>query len=342
MPNSIKYSTTGDTQSLRSGNFYFGVGDIGKGPSELTGYYNGIDPPISGYTIYVNATGNLTSIFCANNDNELIKFTNGFSGQNFTGSTQCLNWYNTQTNYTCVNKNYEPIVTDGLVLNMDAGFTPSYSSSGVTWYDLSYGQNDGTLINGPTFNPDNEGSIVFDGINSYVSLPQSTPNQTYGNYSFSLWLSFTTTRTPSSTSNSMIMEAQNTLLGGVDNYLYALSNSTVAGTNGRIGFQTFNPLSTVYTTTNTWVGGQWYNIVCTYNISTSTQSIYVNGVLEGSATIASCYFNTNTYFGIGAYSVPPRQWFFNGKISNFVVYSKTLSTQEILQNYNVTKGRFGL
>jgi hypothetical protein len=233
------------------------------------------------------------------------------------------------------------IVTNGLILNLDAANTKSYISGSTSWVDLSRGNN-GTLVNGSTFSSLNGGSIVFDGVDDCVLLPQSTPNQTYGNYSFSLWLSFTTTRDSSSTSNSMIMEAQNTLLGGVDNYLYALSNATVAGTNGRIGFQTFNPLSVLYSTTNNWIGGRWYNIVCTYNISNSKQSIYVNGVLENFTTIASCYFNTNTYFSLGAYTSPPRIWFFNGRIGRFDIYIKTLSDDEVLQNYNAHKSRFGL
>jgi hypothetical protein len=239
--------------------------------------------------------------------------------------------------------NFSPkIVTDGLILYLDAANTKSYISGSTVWNDISRGGNNGTLINGPTFNNSNIGAIVFDGVDDYVSLPQSTPNQTIGNYSFSLWLKFTNTITSSSTSNFMMLEAQNVLLGGVDNYLYLLSNATLPGSNGRIGFQTFNPLSILYTTTNTWVGNQWYNITCTYNILTSIQSIFVNGVLENFTTIANCYFNTNTYFGLGAYSIPPRTWFFNGKIANFMVYKKTLSPTEILQNYNAAKTRFGL
>jgi hypothetical protein len=242
--------------------------------------------------------------------------------------------------------NFSPKISslDSLIYYLDASNTKSYISGSTTWYDISRTMINSTLVNGPTFNSANGGSIVFDGTNDYVIIPQITTNQTIGNYSFSVWLNLTTTRTSSSASNFMIMEAQNLLLGGVDNYLYLLSNSTVPGGNGRMGFQTFNPLSTVYTTTNTWVGNQWYNIVCTYDISTSKQSIYVNGVLEGSTTIANCYFNTNTFFGLGGYSdtVNPRQWFFNGKISNFMIYKKTLSSDEILKNYNATKTKFGL
>lgn len=231
------------------------------------------------------------------------------------------------------------IVNDGLILCFDAGNPKSYPLSGTAWSDISKQRITGSLINGPTFN---SGYITFDGVNDCVLLPQSTINQTVGNYSFSLWISFTSTMSSSHTSNFMLMEAQNTALGGVDNYLYLLSNSTVSGTNGRMGFQTFNPLSILYTTTNNWIGGKWYNIVCTYDISNSKQSIYVNGGLENFTTIASCYFNTNTYFTLGAYTSPPRTWFFNGRIGRFDVYSKTLSDDGVQQNYNSQKTRFGL
>jgi hypothetical protein len=236
---------------------------------------------------------------------------------------------------------YSPkVTTDSLILCLDAGNIKSYPLSGTAWSDISKRENSGTLTNGPTFSSSNSGVIAFDGVDDCVLLPQSTINQTVGNYSFSVWFSFTSTQTSVSTSNYMLMEAQNTLLGGVDNYLYKLSNASVPGTNGRIGFQTFNPLSILYTTTNSWIGGRWYNIVCTYNISNSRQSIYVNGVLENFTTIASCYFNTNTYFTLGAYTSPPRTWFLNGRISRFDVYSKTLSDGEVLQNYNSMKTRF--
>ena len=68
------------------------------------------------------------------------------------------------------------IVQDGLVLNLDAGNTASYPGSGTTWFDLTSNNNDGTLINNPTFDSTNGGSIVFDGIDDYVSFSTITNN----------------------------------------------------------------------------------------------------------------------------------------------------------------------
>ena len=56
------------------------------------------------------------------------------------------------------------IITSGLILNLDAGNVASYPGSGTTWTDLSGNGNNGTLINGPTFNSSNGGSILFDAL----------------------------------------------------------------------------------------------------------------------------------------------------------------------------------
>ena len=66
---------------------------------------------------------------------------------------------------------FKPIVTDGLVLNLDAANRRSFVSGSTVWYDLSGRGNTGTLNGGAGFNSANGGSITFDGIDEYVSLP---------------------------------------------------------------------------------------------------------------------------------------------------------------------------
>ena len=60
------------------------------------------------------------------------------------------------------------IVTNGLVLALDAANRKSYPGTGTTWTDISGNGNSGTLVNGPTYSSANGGSIVFDGTNDYV------------------------------------------------------------------------------------------------------------------------------------------------------------------------------
>ena len=86
---------------------------------------------------------------------------------------------------------YSPkIITNGLVLSLDAANNKSYPRSGTTWTDLSGNSNTGTLTNGPSFNDGNQGSIVFDGTDDYVNIPYNSgliPN----NLTLSAWINRT-------------------------------------------------------------------------------------------------------------------------------------------------------
>jgi hypothetical protein len=169
MPNSIKYNTSSESNALTSGNFHLGVGDVAKGPTSTTGYYNVINPPSGGYTIYLNKASQGPSIYVASNDSELISLTNSIGGQSFITAAQCKEWFLEQNDKMLVNREYETIVTDGLVFMVDAGFTPSYPGSGTAWNDL-VGDDNGTLENGPTFDSGDGGSIDFDGSDDLVDF----------------------------------------------------------------------------------------------------------------------------------------------------------------------------
>jgi hypothetical protein len=81
------------------------------------------------------------------------------------------------------------IVTDGLVLSLDAANKKSYPGSGTAWTDLSGAGKSGTLTNGPVFSSDNVGIIDFDGSNDYIQL-QSDGTGTFNNQIFSLGMWF--------------------------------------------------------------------------------------------------------------------------------------------------------
>ena len=88
---------------------------------------------------------------------------------------------------------YSPkIITNGLVLSLDAANNKSYPRSGTTWTDLSGNNNTGTLTNGPTFNAGNQGSIVFDGVDDYISGGGSIIPVGTGDYYIESWINRTT------------------------------------------------------------------------------------------------------------------------------------------------------
>jgi len=136
MPNAIKYNTSVETLALKKGNFYIGTGDVGKGPTSSTGYYNGITPPSGGYTIYLNKASGGPSIYAASSA-QLISLTNTIAGTSYTSVADSLNWYTYQSDKMVLNMDYPSIVTNGLVLFLDAGFTTSYPTMGSTCYDLT-------------------------------------------------------------------------------------------------------------------------------------------------------------------------------------------------------------
>lgn len=171
MPNSIKYSTGAETLALRRGNFYIGTGDVAKGPTSSTGYWNAITPPGGGYTIYLNKANNGPSIYVAANDSELVTITNRIAGTSYTTATECLSWFMTQSDKMVFNIEYPTCVTNDMVLSLDARFTPSYPKNGNTWYDLNpSGSNNVTLSNGPSYNSEGFGNIVFDGTDDYANF----------------------------------------------------------------------------------------------------------------------------------------------------------------------------
>jgi len=234
---------------------------------------------------------------------------------------------------------YSPkVINDSLILYLDAGNSKSYSGSGDTWFDTSKSFKDSSLLGSPPFLSDNKGCFLMVGLNEYISIPQLSDNNIIDNYSFGIWFSPTITISPSNNDYYMLFEAQNTSISSTpDNFIYFLNSG------GQITFETKTPNDNLLTTTNNWVAGKWYNIYCTYESSTGTKSIYVNGVKENSISgVNGSYLNTSTYFGLGAYSSPSRTWYLKGRIAGAFVYGKTLSQSEISQNYNTTKSRFGL
>jgi hypothetical protein len=340
MPNSFKYSTDAQTLALKKGNFWIGVGDVDKGPTSTTGYWNGITPPADGYTIYLNKVSNGPSIYVANNNTQLISLTNGIAGANYTTANECFNYFVGQSDKMVVNREYEGIVTNGLVLNVDAGFTPSYPSNGNTWYDISSSGNNGTLTNGPTFDSNNGGSILFDGVDDEVLVGDVVYTMVSG-MTWDLWVK----RTSDGNIFNMMMSnfipymAFRGTGSGSDINRYQISYRTITGgtTSQR----------NLYTTGATFSNNIWYNFTYTllYDLQNqlATAKIYVNGVFNTSSSnyTDSLYQpSVGSRLRLGNYT--SNQYPFPGNISNFKIYHKILSDSEVLQNYNALKSRFGL
>lgn len=222
---------------------------------------------------------------------------------------------------------YGGIVKDGLILFLDAGKQDSYPRSGTNWIDISGFNNLGQLVNSPTFNSDNYGSILLDGTNEFVNLgiPTSMEFGNSGSYSFCYWL---LKSSPFKNYDSILS------MGQVANQrMHFLISS-----DGLI--YRWNSFSTTGLTLNIWT-----NVVYTYNssgVNTGTEKFYINGVETNSRTGAMPNWISTGDRWIGLHSFGGGSWGFNGRIATFMSYNRVLTSQEVSQNYNATKSRFGL
>ena len=229
-----------------------------------------------------------------------------------------------------------PIVTDGLVLAVDAGNLVSYENGAATTYNLA-GSGAGTLANAVGFNKGNGGSWTFDGNDDYMTLPSPMIPATT-NWTYSCWFN-----------------ADTLVAGGV---LYCQYTSQSG--NGRIlinlaeenfklcirllsgpGYGSVVVFSNVIPTV-----GQYYNFVISRN--SRTYNLYINGLLDTSytATFDASIQQTTPVIGGRAtsqvYPVPASSNFFNGKIAATDIYNRALSSDEVTQNFNAQRNRFGI
>lgn len=218
------------------------------------------------------------------------------------------------------------IVKDGLVLMLDAANPKSYPGTGTTWNDLSGNGNNASLQNGASFSTSNGGYISLDGTNDRIAITDSNGDFDVGtgNFSINIWLNQGTDTTyphlyALDDQNNFSLKA---IRGGLANAyrLYVYQNYAVQFTNSYL------------------TPGTWQMITLTRN--GQEHKLYIDGVISDTVTDGSGPKNitgSTVYLGWGfASEYTPQS---RGPI---YVYNRLLSADEVLQNYNATKGRFGL
>ena len=221
------------------------------------------------------------------------------------------------------------IVTDGLVFCVDAGDKMSYPGAGTTWTDLSKNRNNGTLVNGPTFNSSNGGNIVFDGTNDYISITRnSTITPDY--ISICGWI-----KIKSKSSSQFLLALPRSVNGGASYMMYySLS------LDGFVAYARTNSTGTIQTTsTFSPDTGRWYFLSMTSN--GSNLILFIDGEFEASSSFSSVLeYSGSTVLRIGSYDNQGTPTYTNGNIALTQIYNRALTPDEIRQNYNASRGRF--
>jgi uncharacterized delta-60 repeat protein len=298
-----------------------------------TGFWSGIVPPTSGYTVYAQKESQGPSIRVASNDSELITIARQYGGTGINTANDALSFFNGQSQYMVANIDYGNIITSGLSVMLDAGYVPSYPRSGTTWNDLSGNNRNTSLINGPSYTSSYGGSLFFDGADDSLSIPYF--NLTTQSFAVETWFK---------------PQQNTTYLRGI------LSCGDIWSTGGRPGWCLgYFPDNTqisyglagggvVYRQSGPLlVQNTIYNLFMVRNTEENILQLYVNGTLYNSVAVPSSVSLTGNRLTITHpiwdFSPPgPFGDFYSIRVYN----NKSFTSQEILQNYNDQKSRYGL
>jgi hypothetical protein len=225
------------------------------------------------------------------------------------------------------------------VLHLDAANPKSYPGSGTAWRDLSGVGNNGTLTNGPTYSSSNNGAIVFDGSNDYMTaspLPSGT-----NLFTISVWmyLSANINGDYGGSVKGAIIFSGNAV------GTYELTLTTSGATAGPPYAMTLGRYGGDATGTCTVSGinmpiQQWHNVVVLRD-GASSQKMYLNGVLLASGNISTSMTAGTLHIG-GAPANASFVGYMNGNFSNITQYNRALTALEISQNFEATRGRYGI
>jgi hypothetical protein len=218
------------------------------------------------------------------------------------------------------------VVTDGLVLALDAADRNSYPGSGTTWTDLSGRGNNGTLVNGVGYNSANFGSLVFDGVDDRVQTVSNAGVSGANARSLCVWV-YPTELTTDQFYSAVRIGVSN------DGQLFEilLYNNLIVGHFWGGGF------SYGVDSGKTLLNNYSY-IVMTY--SNPDVRIYVDGVLRG--TSGSFTLNTsNTLLRSGDPAFFGHRYY-KGRIPNIQLYNRALTATEISQNFQALRSRFSI
>jgi len=230
------------------------------------------------------------------------------------------------------------IVTDGLLVHLDAANPKSYIGNGTSWNNLA-NVDRSTLFNTPVYNSEGvASSFTFDGINQCATFTNSNqfllPTLTVCCWSYPLFFN---------AQGSVVFSAgdSNRLLLGLN---YGTAGVSAGGIYFYVRGNTAPPIE-VFTAMPSVTLNKWHHHTFVVDLPGSNIKGYVNGqqVYSNTNSLGSDFLN-----GFGSYPPVLASRYGGGgdatntRIATFSFYNKVLTQAEVIQNYNTIKGRFGL
>ena len=262
---------------------------------------------------------------------EQLRIGEGNTGEVFRGNiNSTMIWDRNLTDDEILQAYYKgPIVTSGLVFNIDAANIVSYPTSGTAWYDMSPTKLTGTLSNGPTYNSALGGYFSLDGTDDFVTFgdPSSLFNPATSTMTMMGWIYV---------KNPQI----NILIGIQESGAGSLSLGTDSNNKVRLIVRaTAGSQGTVVSNT-TLQSNRWYHIAMTKDTANSVSncSLYINGVLDVTSSSSVNFPTTTSGIRVGVYL--DSLTYSNINVGNIQVYDTALTQAQISQNYKAYQNRF--
>jgi hypothetical protein len=221
------------------------------------------------------------------------------------------------------------ISTSGLSLVLDAGNTKSYPGSGTRWTDLSGNGNHGTLVGSPTYSTSNGGIFTLNGSTQYIDCGNGSSLNVTSTFTLQTFLRTTFTN---ATNTIFSKDGAGVDTTGAYNFYFF--------STGGLNYESNNNIPDLSSSTGLFASNSWTSLSLTFDNSASTKCImYVNGVAvaSGNPAVPS---STSTNLLIGRRGGPGL--LLQGDIAMASIYNRALSADEVLQNFNATRGRFGV
>jgi len=222
------------------------------------------------------------------------------------------------------------IVENGLLLHLDAANRRSYPGTGTAANDLSNIGNNGTLVNGVSYSNTNSGIFIFDGTNDTINCGAVSQ---IGSSLTSLSVEVVVRPTVAATK----IIAENGTLFTTDTFYLAQEN------NSNFSFSTYGPSGQDMVFANfTYSINTWYHLIGVWKsgIRNKLYSNSINVTSPNTGGIINSVQNGNTNLFIGSRN--SSQFFFSGDIALVRIYNIELSADQVNQNFNAIRGRFGL
>lgn len=332
-PNKIKETLSVEPDTIRIADFRLGTSSTGAyGPTSVTGFYQGISPVTSGYTIYESKPTQGPSVHTPQDDAGLLWYAN-YLGSAASDTQSALLYFRQQNDKVCLNIDYPDIVTNGLSSLHDFGFTPSYPRIGSTIYDVGeLGSQNGSITSYDF------GSIILSGDNG---------ESTYMNFS-SAYTNYYTFQAGVNSGVTVCMLVNTQGFDILLNYPFQAISSDyqvrafISKYLTFIEYDSGNGVDQIMEV-GPFPENRWVFITTSFDPQTGEMKVYTDGFFrEGMTTTNTVSFGNNYFdFTVGAFNTP--NTFATSNHTDIMVamtYNKVLSVDEVVRNFNAYVSRY--